>query len=142
MKELARFCSRCGSKLINKAVVCVKCGYRVPADVFQSNTSGVSSLKINKKVILGIYGVSSAIGVFSGLVPAIGIIIVGICFNFIYAGLIFLIVGLVYFLIQRGLFGWAFIIFGFTISLLVTLHTLGLIGDITTFIQKVRTFSF
>jgi hypothetical protein len=142
MNGLERFCSRCGAKLLNKAVFCGKCGNRVPAEIFQSGTKKANSPKINKKAIIGIYGFSGAIGIFSGLVPAIGIIIMAICLNIIYAGIVFLIVGLVYLLIQRGLFGWALIFVGFTASLIYTLHTLGLIGEVTTFIQKMKTFSF
>jgi hypothetical protein len=80
--------------------------------------------------------------VFCALVPAIGIIIIGICFNIIYAGLILIIAGVIYLLIERGLFGWAFIFVGVLTAILIIFYRRGLIGDITAYIQKIKTFSF
>jgi hypothetical protein len=145
MKELVRHCSKCGAKLLDKAVVCVKCGHRVPSVNFgtSQSVSGVTnSKKTNGNIIIGIYGLSGALGVFCALVPAIGAIIIGICFNLIYAGLILLIAGVIYLLVQRGLFGYAFLFVGIVTTIFITLYRFGLIGDITAYIQKIKTFSF
>jgi len=100
------------------------------------------SKKTSSNVILGIYGFSGALGVFCALVPAIGAIIIGICFNLMYAGIIFILAGGIYLLAQRGLFGWAFIIAGIISAILIALYRFGLIGDITAYIQKIKTFTF
>jgi hypothetical protein len=109
-------------------------------------TSSVSNRNNSKKtssgVILGIYGLSGALGVFCALVPAIGAIIIGICFNLIYAGIILIIAGGFYLLAERGLFGGAFIIVGILAAIFIALYRFGLIGDITAYIQKIKTFSF
>jgi hypothetical protein len=95
----------------------------------------------NKNVIIGIYGLSGALGIFCAVVPAIGVIVIGICFNLIYAGLIFLIAGVVYLLVQRGFFGYAFLLVGILTTIFMTLYRFGLIGDLTAYIQKIKTFS-
>jgi len=145
MRESVRYCGKCGAKLLDKAAVCVKCGYRVPSANFGTSNSvsiGSNSKKSGKNIIIGIYGLSGALGVFCALVPAIGIIIIGICFNIIYAGIVFIIVGVIYLLIQRGMFGWAIIFAGVLTAILMTFYRRGLIGDITAYIQKIKTFSF
>jgi len=145
MKELVRYCSKCGSKLLNNSVACVKCGRRVPSVNYGTSHSvskTTNSKKSNGNIILGIYGLSGALGVFCALVPTIGIIIIGICFNLIYAGFIFLIAGAIYLSIQRGLFGYAFFIAGIVTTIFITFYRVGLIGDITAYIQKIKTFSF
>jgi len=145
MNELVRYCGKCGSKLIDKAAVCVKCGHRVPSANFRA-ASPVSirnnTKKTNSNVILGIYGFSGALGVFCALVPAIGAIIIGICFNLIYAGIILILAGGIYLLVERGLFGLAFIIVGIIAAILIAFYRFGVIGDITAYIQKIKTFSF
>jgi len=145
MSELVKYCGKCGSRLIDKATVCVKCGYRVPSANFRAANSvsnKKSPKKTNSNVILGIYGFSGALGVFCALVPAIGVIIIGICFNLIYAGIILLIAGGIYLLAERGLFGGAFVIVGIIAAILIALYRFGVIGDITAYIQKIKTFSF
>jgi hypothetical protein len=145
MGELVRHCSKCGSKLIDRAVVCVKCGHRVTSANFgtsQSVSSGTNSKETSRNIIIGIYGFSGAVGIFCALVPAIGAIILGICFNMIYAGLILLVVGVIYFLVQRGIFGWAFLFVGVLTTIFILFYRLGLLGDIAAYIQKIKTFSF
>jgi len=145
MGELDRHCSKCGSKLLDRAVVCVKCGHRVPSANFgtaQAVSIGTNSKEKTRNIIIGIYGFSGALGVFCALVPAIGVIILGICFNIIYAGLILLIIGVIYLLIQRGIFGWVYLIVGVGTAIFITFYRLGLIGDITAYIQKIKTLSF
>ena len=145
MKESVRYCGKCGSRLIDDAVFCVKCGSRIPSANIRTSqaASGVTkSKKTNGSLIVGIYGLSGALGVFCALVPAIGAIILGICFNLIYAGLILLLAGMVFLLIQRGLFGYAFIIVGILATIFITFYRFGLIGDISAYIQKIKTFSF
>ena len=145
MQELVRHCSKCGSKLLDKAMVCAKCGHRVISVNFgtsQSISKGTKLKQKNKNIIIGIYGFSGAIGIFSGIIPAIGIIIIGICFNIIYVGIILLVAGGIYLLIERGLFGWVFLIVGIITSIFIILYRLDLIGDITTYIQKIKSFSF
>lgn len=141
MRESVRYCSHCGAKLLDKAVVCVKCGWRVPPINFEKSqfvSTSTNSKKTYKNIIIGIYGFSGVLGVFCGLVPVIGIIIVSICLNAIYAGFILLIIGVIYLLIQRGVFGWAFIIFGVTTAMLLLLYRYGLIENITTYIQNIK----
>jgi len=145
MKELVRYCNKCGSKLLDKATVCVKCGHRVTSANFrtaQSVSSVPNSTKTNRNVIIGIYGFSGALGVFCALVPAIGAIIIGICFNLIYAGLILIIAGAIFLLVQRGFFGYAFLIMGIVTTIFITFYRLGLIRELITYIQKIKTFSF
>jgi hypothetical protein len=145
MKESIRYCSKCGAKLLNKVAVCVKCGHRVPSVNYGTSRSvskATNSKKLNGNIILGIYGLSGALGIFCALVPTIGIIIIGICFNLIYAGFIFLIACVVFLLIQRGLFGYAVFIAGIVTTIFITFSRFGLIGDITAYIQKIKTFSF
>jgi len=145
LKELVRYCSKCGSRLLDKAVVCVRCGHRVPSANFGTSNSvsiEANPKKRNRNIIIGIYGFSGAIGVFCALVPAIGAIIIGICFNLMYAGIILIIAGGIYLLVERGLFGWVFLIVGVLTTILITFYRFGLIGDITAYIQKIKTFSF
>jgi hypothetical protein len=145
MKELVRYCNKCGSRLLDRATVCVKCGQRVASASFgtsQSVSKAANSTKSNRNIILGIYGFSGALGVFCALVPAIGVIIIGICFNLLYAGLVLLIAGVIYLLVQRGLFGYAFLFMGIVTTIFITLYRFGLIGDIIAYIQKIKTFSF
>jgi len=143
MSELARYCSKCGSRLLDKAVVCIKCGHRVPSANFGTSVSiGAISKKTSRNIIIGIYGFSGALGVFCALVPAIGVIIIGICFNIMYAGIIFFIAGGIYLLVKRALFGWVFLIVGVLTTIFITFYRLGLISDITAYIQKIKTFSF
>jgi len=140
MSVLENSCSHCGAKLLHKAIVCVRCGKRVPVgniNISRYGSTGNNTKKINMKVVAGVYGVSGAIGIFSGLVPAIGIIIVTICLNITYIGLAFLVAGIIYVLIQRGLFGWIFIIVGFFGTMLFTLYRLELLGNITTSVRNV-----
>jgi hypothetical protein len=145
MSELVRYCNKCGAKLIDKAAVCVKCGHRVPSANFRAASSVSNrnnSKKTNPNVILGIYGFSGALGVFCALVPAIGAIIIGICFNLIYAGILLIIAGGIYLLVERGFFGWAFIIVGILAAIFIAFYRFGLIGDLTAYIQKIKTFSY
>ncbi|MDR2576092.1 MAG: zinc ribbon domain-containing protein [Treponema sp.] len=146
MSELVRYCGKCGARLVDKAAVCVKCGHRVPSANFRTagsvSKNRNNSKKTNSGVILGIYGFSGALGVFCALVPAIGAIIIGICFNLIYAGIILILAGGIYLLAERGLFGGAFIIVGILAAIFIALYRFGLIGDITAYIQKIKTFSF
>jgi len=145
MRESVRYCSRCGSRLLDKAEVCVKCGRRVPSAHFGTSNSvsmGANSKKTGRNIIIGIYGLSGALGVFCALVPVIGAIIIGICFNLMYAGIILLIVGVIYLLVERGLFGWVFLIVGVFSTILIGLNRYGLIGDIIAYLQKIKTFSF
>jgi len=145
MKELVRYCNKCGSRLLDRATVCVKCGQRVASVNFgasQPVSKAVNSTKSNRNVILGIYGFSGALGVFCALVPAIGVIIIGICFNLLYAGLVLLVAGVIYLLVQRGLFGYAFLFVGIVTTIFITFYRFGLIGDILAYIQKIKTFSF
>ena len=137
MSVLERVCSHCGAKLLDKAIVCVRCGNRVPVGNINISKNGSKGNKINMKIVAGVYGVSGAIGILSGLIPAIGLVIVTICLNITYVGFALLVAGIIYLLIQRGLFGWVFVVVGFFGTMLFTLYKIGLLGNITTSVRNV-----
>ena len=145
MRELVRYCSKCGSRLLDKAVVCVKCGHRVPSANFRTSNSvsiGANSKKTGRNIIIGIYGFSGALGVFCTLVPVIGAIIISICLNIVSAGIILILAGGIYLLVERGLFGWVFLIVGVLTTILVTFYRFGLFVKIIDVIDDIIHFRF
>jgi len=135
-------CNHCGTQLLDSAVVCVKCGNRVQSVNIGISPIGTSSKKVNKKIIIGLYGICGAIGIFGGLVPAIGVLIMSICFFGIKAGLIILIIGGLLLLIARGHFLAALFYTMSSIAIIFGAMKIADTRDVSLFFQNVKNLSF
>jgi len=135
-------CNHCGTQLFDKAEVCVKCGNRVQSIKIGFSPSGTSSIKMDKKIIIGLYGICGAIGIFGGFVPAIGVLIMSICFFGIKAGFIVLIIGCLLLLITRGHFLAALFYTLSSIAIIFGAMKIANIESVNLIFQKIKNLSF